>query len=325
MRNAATVKSVQSQRIDWSRFFADYAAWIVLGILLIINILVTPNFFHPNTLWNLISQSAGLIIISVGMTIVISSGGIDLSAGSMMAIAAVSFTHMAYATNKILWSIVFAFLVCGVIGLFNGYMISKWKVQPIILTLCMQMILRGAALLSTAGNALFLDRFPIASTLGLYRFPGGLPGQIIPIVVVACIALFIFKVTRFGKNVEYVGDNSRAARLTGISITGTLLAVYMSSALLSCLGGLTEMFRTGACDPTTLGLTYETNAIAAVAIGGTSMKGGRARIIGSVIGAIIMTLINSTVNMNNIPFAYSNVVKTIIIVVAVSLQRERKA
>ncbi|WRS27867.1 ABC transporter permease [Oscillospiraceae bacterium MB08-C2-2] len=325
MTNVALSKGISLNRKDLAHLFAEYAVWIVLGIVLLVNLLITPNFAQVNTLWNLISQAAGLIIVSVGMTIVVSSGGIDLSAGSMMAIAAISFTHMAYATNNVGISLLFSFVVCGIIGIFNGYMISKWKVQPIILTLCMQMILRGASLLSTSGNALLLDRFPSAEVLGLYRFPNGMPGQVIPIVIVLGIALFLLKMTRFGKNIEYVGDNSRGARLTGISITGTLLAVYMSSALLSCLGGLTEMFRTGACDPTTMGLTYETNAIAAVAIGGTSMKGGRAKIFGSFLGAIIMTLINSTVNMNNVPFAYSNVVKTIIIIVAVSLQSERKA
>lgn len=305
--------------------FANYAAVIVLAVVLAVNIAVTPNFLHINTLWNVISQSAGLILVAIGMTIIISSGGIDLSAGSMMAIAAISFTHMAYATDNVMWSLIFSVIVCCALGLFNGYMICQWKVQPIILTLVMQMILRGVALLSTSGNALLLDRFPEAEFFGLFRFSNGMPIQVIPIVIVMVIAVFVLKKTRFGKNVEYVGDNSKAARLTGISIMGTLLLVYMSCALLSCFGGLTEMFRTGACDPTTIGLTYETNAIAAVAIGGTSMKGGRAKIMGSVIGALIMTLINSTVNMNNIPFAYSNIVKTIIIIIAVSLQRERKA
>ncbi len=318
-------KKIQFNSKSVSHFFQDYAALIVLALVLLINLIFTPNFLHVNTLWNLISQAAGLVIVSVGMTFVISSGGIDLSAGSMMAISAVAFTHMAYSTNNVGWSLIFSFLVCGAIGIFNGYVISHWKVQPIILTLCMQMILRGAALLSTSGNALLLDRFPAASVLGLYRFPKGMPGQVIPIVIVILIALFLLKKTSFGKKIEYVGDNSRAARLIGTPILGTMLAVYISSALLACLGGLTEMFRTGACDPTTIGLTYETSAIASVAIGGTSMKGGRAKIFGTFLGAIIMTLINSTVNMNNVPFAYSNVIKSIIIIAAVSLQRERKA
>ena len=306
------------------QWVVQHAAILVLAALLILNTVITKNFLQLNTIWLLISQSAGLIFPAIGMTIVISSGGIDVSAGSMMSVAAVAFTLMAVRTDMVVVGIAFSVIVCILIGVFNGYMISRWKIQPIILTLVMQMILRGASLLGTSGNAITLSRFPEAKFLGLYRFPGGMPGQIVPILIALVIAVFFIKKTRIGKNIESVGDNARAAHLAGIPILGTIILVYASSALLSCVGGLTEMFRTGACDPTTMGLQYETNAIAAVAIGGTSMKGGNARIVGTVIGTLIISLIGITVNMNNIPFAFSNIVKTAIIVFAVSLQRERK-
>lgn len=317
----------RSNRIKLSvlwQWLIQYAAALVLLLLLIFNILVTPNFVRLNTIWLIISQSAGLVLPAIGMTVVISSGGIDLSAGSIMAMASVVFTLMAFQTENVIFSILFSCLVCIFIGVFNGYVISKFKVQPLILTLVMQMILRGAALLATSGNALSLSRFPESKFLGLYRFPGGMPGQIVPIVVTLLLTWFLIKKTRLGKNIESVGDNPRAARLVGIPILGTIILVYAASALLSCLGGLTEMFRTGACDPTTMGLQYETNAIASVAIGGTSMKGGNARIFGTLLGAVIMSLITVTVNMNNIPYVFSNIVKTIIIIFAVALQRERK-
>jgi len=322
--NSLTSAERQGVRMPLRQWIIRYAAVVVLVLLLAFNVAVTPNFVKLNTIWLLISQSAGLIFPAIGMTIVISSGGIDLSAGSMMAIASVAFTLLAYKTDMVVLSILFSGLVCIAIGVFNGYMINRWKVQPLILTLVMQMILRGVALLSTSGNALPLNRFEAAQFLGLYRFPGGVPGQIVPITIILVLAWFLTKKTRLGKNIESVGDNPRAAHLAGIPILGTIILVYASSALLCCVGGLTEMFRTGACDPTTMGLQYETNAIAAVAIGGTSMKGGNARIFGTLLGALIMSLITVTVNMNNIPFAFSNILKTVIIIFAVALQRERK-
>ena len=324
MTGFTKIKTSES-RLSAGRWIVQHAAIIVLLALLLLNTIITKNFLQLNTIWLLISQSAGLIFPAIGMTIVISSGGIDVSAGSMMSVAAVAFTLMAVQTEMVVFSILFSVVVCTLIGVFNGYMISHWKIQPIILTLVMQMILRGASLLGTSGNAIPLNRFPEAKFLGLYRFPGGMPGQIVPIAIALVVSVFFIKKTRIGKSIESVGDNARAAHLAGIPILGTIILVYATSALLSCVGGLTEMFRTGACDPTTMGLQYETNAIAAVAIGGTSMKGGNAKIIGTVIGTFIISLIGITVNMNNIPFAFSNIVKTAIIVLAVSLQRERKA
>nr|WP_122011821.1 ABC transporter permease [Maliibacterium massiliense] len=313
------------RRVFSREFLVNNAALLMLALLLAINIAFTPNFLHLNTLWNLISQVAGLAFIAMGMTIAISSGGIDLSAGSMMAISAMTFAQIATATGNILLAALGALIICAALGLFNGYMIAKWKIQPIILTLVMQMVLRGAAMLVSKAQILSLKSVPIVEDIGLYRFAGGMPIQIIPLALIVAVTFFILKKMRFGKSVEAVGDNSRTARLSGISVMGTLLLVYMASALIAGMGGLIELFRANACDPNMMGLTYELNAIASVAIGGTSMKGGRAKVFGSLVGAAVMTLINITVNMNNIPFAFANIVKTVIIIFAVALQRERKA
>jgi ribose transport system permease protein len=317
IRPKIQVKSSQ----DKQDLFAKYGAGAMLFVILIFNILVTPNFFAVGTLWNIIIQSCTIVLTGMGMTMVIASNGIDISIGSVMAISSM-------VTAKILPFGVFPAIVAGLgaaalVGLFTGFIVAKYKIQPIIVTLTVMIAGRGVA--QVINDAMLLNfNNPRFSSLGTGRLLGVIPIQLFLVAGVIAIVYFIMQRTTLGQYIQSVGDNLSAARLAGVRTVRTLVMVYVMSAILAGLAGLIETARLSAADGNSIGKLSELDAIAAVAVGGTAMTGGRARIIGTVIGAVIMQLITISVNMNNIPYEYAQVIKSIIIIVAVWFQRDRK-
>jgi len=318
---ANTLTKQQSFRILLQKnFIQKFGAVIVLVIILLINILVTPNFVSVGTLWNIIIQSCTILLTGMGMTMVISSGGIDISVGSMMAFGSM-------VTAKLLPlgigpAIVCSLLLCLVLGAFTGFMVAKLKIQPMIMTLIMMMAMRGITQVMNDGMLLYIkdDRFAL---LGTYKIGTQLPVQFFIILFVVLFVYFIMEKMSFGRYVQSIGDNPASARLAGISIVGTVIVVYMFSAFFSGIAGIIETSRLSAADGNAIGRLAELDAIAAVAVGGTSMRGGRARIWGTIVGALIMLLITISVNMNNIPFEMAQVIKAAVIIIAVFLQREK--
>lgn len=306
--------------------FVEYGAAIALSILILFNIIFTPNFLSINTLWLIIKQATPILFMTIGMTLVLSSGGIDISTGSMMAFCGIIVSlGITNGGNFVLFCLL-GLLACAALGVFNGYLIAHVGVQPVILTLVMQIVMRGVTLLLAKSSVFVLSdaiKYPEIRFLGLHRFSGNVPSQLIFFVLIVIIGLFIVKKTTLGKQIEAVGANQKAARLTGIKTTAVIIAVYVLSSVLAGCCGILEMSRIAALDPNELGKLYEMDAIAGVAVGGTSMKGGKANIIGSIMGCIIMIMIGTTVNMNGVPFAVSNLIKAGIIIVSLAIQREQ--
>jgi ribose transport system permease protein len=211
---------------------------------------------------------------------------------------------------------------CLLLGAFTGFMVAKLKVQPMIMTLTMMMAVRGIAQVVNDAMLLYI-KDPQFALLGTYKFGGQLPVQFFVILFVVLLIYFIMEKMSFGRYVQSIGDNPSSARLAGINIVGTVIAVYMFSAFFSGIAGIIETSRLSAADGNAIGRLAELDAIAAVAVGGTSMKGGRAHVWGTIIGALIMQLITISVNMNNIPFELAQVIKAAVIIVAVFLQREK--
>lgn len=322
---AAAIKPLKEKK-SVREIFVEYGAAIALGILVLFNIIFTPNFLSINTLWLIIKQATPILFMTIGMTLVLSSGGIDISTGSMMAfcgiIVALGITN---GGNFVLFCLL-GLLACAVIGAFNGFLIAEVGVQPVILTLVMQIVMRGVTLLLAKSSVFVLSnatQYPEIRFLGLYRFPGKVPSQTLFFIIIILIGLFIVNKTTLGKRIEAVGANQKAARLAGINTTGVIIAVYVLSAVLAGCCGILEMSRNAALDPNELGKLYELDAIAGVAVGGTSMKGGKANIVGSIMGCIIMIMVGTTVNMNGVPFAVANLIKAGIIIVSLAIQREK--
>lgn len=311
---------IQKEKMTFREIFISYGAVIALAVLIVFNGIVTKNFLSLNTLWLVIKQSTPILFMTVGMTFVISSGGIDISTGSMMAFCGI-IVSLGITNGGNFW--VWCLIGLAAIGVFNGFLISSVGVQPVILTLVMQIVMRGVTVLMAKSSVFVLGGYPEIKTLGIYRFPGRVPIQIVFFIFIVIVSVFVLRKTLLGKYVEAVGSNPKAARLTGVRTVAVIITVYVISAVLAGSCGILEMCRNAALDPNELGKLYELDAIAGVAVGGTSMKGGKANIVGSIAGCLIMVLIGTTVNMNGIPFATSNIIKAAIIIFALAIQRER--
>ncbi len=300
---------------------AVYGAAAALLLLVVVNIIFTPNFAGARTPRLVLLQVAPTVLIAVGMTLVIATGGIDLSVGSVMAIAgAVAATSLDRGAGV---AVVAGLSVGLLAGLFNGWLIAAFGIQPIIVTLALFISGRGVAQVISDGELI-----PFTDATFSYLGRGviaGLPVQVVIMVLVACLGVFLLRATSFGRYVLAIGGNETAAWLAGVPTARTKITVYAISGLLAGLAGLIETGRAGASDAAKIGLQIELDAIAAVVVGGTLLTGGRATMVGTIIGALIMAVITTSINMNDFPFAWSLVLKAAIIVVAVYVQRPKVA
>lgn len=308
-------------------FGQNYGALAACILLLLLNILLTPHFLSFQTLGINLQQMATTTIVAVGMTLVIGTGGIDLSVGSVMAIAGVLapliFLHTSNPFLGVALGIALPLLAAGVCGLFNGLLVARFYIQPIIATLILFIAGRGIAQVLTNGAGQeFIN--PGFEWLGQGKILG-LPVQAYLMVIIVVVFALVVRRTIFGRYILATGSNASAARLAGIPVARTKLAVYIIAGLLAGLAGLIVVSLTAEADPSSIGINYELNAIAAVAVGGTPLIGGQAKVFGTFIGALIIQLIYTALVGNNIPQAVALVVNAAIILAAVFLQRQRKA
>jgi ribose/xylose/arabinose/galactoside ABC-type transport system permease subunit len=297
------------------------AALLALVLLVVANAVFTPNFATSSNLWNVLLQVSTVILVAVGMTLVIATGGIDLSVGSVMAVAGAVAAILL--PRGIAIAVGGALLAAGCIGALNGALIARLRVQPIVVTLATLIAGRGLAqVISNDGELITIGDSTFA-LLGRGHI-GPVPAQVIIAAAAVGVALFLLRATPFGRYVLAVGGNSAAARLAGVPVRRTVVIVYAASALLAGLAGLIVASRLGASDAAKIGLNMELDAIAAVVVGGTALAGGRATVTGSVIGALIMQVIATSFNMLLVPYAWSLALKALIILIAVYLQRPRR-
>lgn len=320
----STAAPVAGERAATRRFTLGSSAGgalIALIVLVAANSIFTPNFAAMSNLWNILLQVSAVMLVAVGMTLVIATSGIDLSVGSVMAIsAAVAALQLERGLGV---AIAAALAAAAAVGLLNGVIIARFRVQPIVVTLATLIAGRGIAqVISNNGELL-----PISHTtfelLGRGRV-GPFPTQVLIALAAVGFAAFLLKATPFGRYVLAVGGNPAAARLARVPVRRTLITVYVLSALLAAVAGMIEAARLGASDAAKIGLNIELDAIAAVVVGGTILAGGRATVAGTVIGALIMQVIATSFNMLLLPYAWSLAFKAVIILAAVYLQRPKQ-
>ena len=304
---------------------------LALVLLILFNFAVTPHFATMQTLSVNLAQVCTIVIVGVGMTLVIATGGIDLSVGSLMAIAGAlapgfftgSLLHLGNLYVQIALSIVIPVAVAGCFGLFNGWLVSNFRIQPIIATLILFIAGRGIAQVWTNGD---LQVFKVpefqAIALGRVLF---VPFQVWIMVAIVAAAAWVLKKTVFGRQVLAVGGNEPAARLAGVPVSRVKLLVYGISGLCSGVAGLIVIAMNSAADANLIGMGMELDAIAAVAVGGTLLSGGRATIVGTLLGALIIQLVRYTLLANGVPDPAGLVAKAVLIVLAVWLQRQERA
>lgn len=284
---------------------------------------LSENFFTLNNIFNILQQTSVNAIIAVGMTLVILTSGIDLSVGSVFALTgAVVASIVGLDLNPFI--AIFAGLILGsLLGMTSGIIVAKGKLQAFIATLVMMLILRGVTLVYTQGSPINLgmtDHSEMFEWIGFGRL-FGVPFPIILMVIVFLIAGYILKFTRFGRHIYAVGGNESAARLSGINVDRVKIMVYMISGLLCAVAAMIEVARLSSAQPTA-GTGYEMDAIAAVVLGGTSMAGGRGKIIGTLIGALILGFLNNGLNLLGVDAYYQMIVKGSVILLAVLIDNK---
>ncbi len=316
----AEANPITKKKFQIADYAPTYGALAALCLLIIANIVFTPNFADFDNFRNILVQVTPTMLVAIGMTFVIATGGIDLSVGSLMAIAsAVAAVTLDYGAGA---AILIGLLAAMAFGAVNGVLIAGFKIQPIIITLALLIAGRGIAQVISNGGQLIPFSNESFEYLGKGEI-GGIPFQIILLVFIVALTIFFLRQTIFGRYIIAVGGNEEAARLSGVRVNWTKISVYAVSGLLAGIAGLIYTARLGASDASKVGESIELDAIAATVVGGTPLTGGRATIIGTVIGALIMQIITTSFNMNGIKFSYSLVIKAAIILLAVYIQRPK--
>jgi len=296
----------------------------ILPILILICILfslLSPNFLTPGNAVNILRQASINIVLATGMTFVILTGGIDLSVGSILAVSAV-VAVLVSLLPVLGWLAVPAGLLTGLLlGLLNGALITFLDVPPFIVTLGSLTALRGAAFLVANGTTVINRNINFAWIGNSYVGP--LPWLVILALLTVAVSWFVLRQTVLGVQIYAVGGNERAARLTGIKVNRVLLFVYGVSGLLAGLAGIMSASRLYSATGV-LGQGYELDAIAAVILGGTSFTGGIGTIGGTLLGALIIAVLNNGLTLLNMSYFWQLVVKGLVIIAAVMIDRLRR-
>ena len=307
------------QRSEKRREFLQRYGLILSFLLLCLALtLLSDRFLTVSNIFNILRQSTINGIIAVGMTLVILTAGIDLSVGSILALSSVIAASLLQSGMPVPAAIFLGVGIGAGCGLINGVTITRAKVPPFIATLGMMTIARGLALVFTGGK-------PVTGLPETFRFLGtGSVGLIPTPIIIAALALIIGYIlltrTSLGQFIYAIGNNPVAARYAGISVSLNVTLVYVFSGLLSALAGLILIARLGSAQPTA-GLGFEFDAIAAVVVGGTSFAGGQGGLGGTLIGVLIIAVLNNGLNLLNISSFYQPVVSGIVIALALLLHR----
>lgn len=322
IRTNQTNKNVRSRNRQSLNTFLQVAG--ILPILVLICILfsfLSPNFLTPGNIVNIFRQASVNIVLATGMTFVILTGGIDLSVGSILAVSAVASVIVSLIPG-LSWAGVLAGLLTGLaLGLLNGALIALLDVPPFIVTLGSLTALRGAAFLIANGTTVFNRDLNFAWVGNTYLGP--FPWLVVIALLTVLVSWFVLRQTVLGVQIYAVGGNERAARLTGIKVNRVLLFVYGVSGLLAGLAGIMSASRLYSATGT-LGQGYELDAIAAVILGGTSFTGGIGTIGGTLLGALIIAVLNNGLTLLNMSYFWQLVVKGLVIIVAVLIDRLRR-
>ncbi len=316
----------------------EYGAFLALILLVVVISIISPEFRTGSNFLSLLRQASFNGLIAIGMTCVILSDGIDLSVGSTFALSAIICAEMLINGMPAALAIIVALIAGVILGSVSGILVTKGRLQPFIATLITMTAYRGIAMIITNGKPVSKLAASIDSKSGSFLFkmlgkgniqfgPADNPWFSIPIpVIILVLAMvifwFILNKTTFGRRVYATGSNAKCAKLVGVNTSKTKIAVYAISGFLSALAGLIMISRLDSAQPT-LGDGYELDAIAAVALGGTSMSGGRGKLIGTFAGVLIIAVLNNGMNILGVNSYYQDVIKAIVILVAVLSDRKR--
>jgi len=310
----------------------EYGAFIALAFLFILLSIISPEFRTGSNLLNLLRQASFNGLIAFGMTLVILSDGIDLSVGSVFALAAIIAAELIMAGLNAVLAVLIALVAGTLLGLVSGFLVAKCRLQAFIATLITMTAYRGLAYIITDGKP--ISRLAESATSGAFFFKALGKGNVllfeavkvpIPAIILILAFLIVFFVltkTTFGRRIYATGSNAKCANLVGVNTAKIKMACYGISGFLAALAGLMMCSRVNSAQPT-FGDGYELDAIAATALGGTSMSGGRGKITGTIAGVLIIAALNNGLNILGVSSYYQDVIKAIVILVAVLSDSKR--
>lgn len=323
----------QNATVTIKNFLSKSMILVALVVLCIIVGLLSSSFFTVSNWLNILVQSSIIGVIAVGMTFVIITGGIDLSVGSILAFSSIVGGLLLEAGNPVLVSVLASLVIGTAAGFVNGFFITKFKMPAFIVTLAMMEICRGLTMVVTNGEnqSLTADTSlgpKLFANYSSYSFFGGSLGGVFPVpiiilLVIVVIGFYLLKYTTFGRSLYAIGGNREASRFSGIKVGKIELLAYTITGLLCGIAGVVLNSRLGAAIPTA-GEGYEMDAIGAVVIGGASLAGGEGSMGGTLIGILILSVLNNGLNLMNVNSFYQNVVKGIVILVAVLIDTLKK-
>lgn len=299
-----------------------YKSIVALIILCAVISIVSPRFLGIANLRNLFTQISVNGVISLGMTFVILTGGIDLSVGSVVAISGAVAAATIQSTGSIILGILAALFTGIFVGFINGIVVARGKIQAFVATLATQTVFRGVTYVFTGGNPIsgLSDDFIKVTNSRIL----GIPVPVIMTIIVFVICAYILTQTRYGRYVYAVGGNEDSARLSGISVNNIKIWVYIISGITAAIAGIIVTSRIGSAAPTA-GNGYELDAIAAIVIGGTNLVGGEGTIVGTIIGVLIIGVLSNGLNLMDVSAFYQTIVKGLVILLAVLIDKKKLA
>ena len=315
-----------NKMVDGTKKYFKRNAGILIGLALICIVITvnSPQFLTQNNIMNVLRQISSNMFLASSMTMVLIAGGIDLSVGSgisMIGVMAGTFLNMNIPIPVV---IIICLIAGALIGSVNGTIISRTTLPPFIVTYSIQSILKGGTYVFTGGTTVRIDN-RVWTNLGTGYAFGVIPYPVIYLSVVFVIVWLVLNKTKLGRHIYAVGGNEKAARFSGINVIRTRMFVYIFSGVMAALAGMVLCARQYSGNPLA-GDGAEMDAIAAVVVGGTSMAGGSGKIGGTIIGALIIGVLNNGLNLMNVNSFWQDVVKGVVILLAVFIDyiRNRK-
>ncbi len=298
-------------------FLKRYGITMVLLLMVVGVSIFSPTFRTTRNLLSVLEQISVNGVLALGMVFVITSGEIDLSIGSMLALTGVIIGQVLTATESMFLAIVVSVIACAIFGFLNGFLVAKFKMFSFVVTLSTQLVIRGVGYVISQGKSMSLAD-PNFRKIGLGRIWGVIPNSVLILLGVAAIAYFLLHWTKFGRYIYAVGGNKQAALASGVNVFWTKVRAFMIMGIASGIAGVILTSRINAAQPN-IGMGYETDAIAACVIGGASFAGGISTIPGTLVGIVIIGVIYNGMNLLQIDSYYQVIVKGLLIIGAVLL------
>lgn len=319
----AKISQNKNKQLDLKSLLIKYKSLVGLLLLIVVVSILSPSFLSTRNILNILRQTSVNAIIAAGMTFVILTGGIDLSVGSVLALSGAFAASLLASGQSIIVAVIAAIVVGAVVGFLNGFVIAKGKLQPFIATLATMTILRGVTLVFTDGKPITLGSNALAMAFG--KIGGGtilgVPSPVVITILVFITCYYILNYTKMGRYTYALGGNEEATKLSGLNTDRIKIWVYTISGILSAVAGIIITSRLYSAQPTA-GTGYELDAIAAVVLGGTKLTGGKGKISGTIIGALIIGVLSNALNILDVSSYYQMMVKGIVILIAVLLDRK---